>query len=107
MTEAILGTQALTLPFSNLVPFLEKAGTLIAIRSGLCDMTESAKCLKIVLSKDTGRFRDYGTSLFELYKMKDNYNRPDMYDLVYTPRTEHALIEKIVNMAVEYAKCKQ
>lgn len=46
---AVKGTKPLFLPYSQMVPVLEKAGTFIGIRSGLCDIIASAKCKKVIL----------------------------------------------------------
>lgn len=45
----VKGTKSLFLPYSQMVPILEKAGTFIGMRSGLCDIIASAKCKKIIL----------------------------------------------------------
>lgn len=46
---AVKGTKPLFLPYSQMVPVLEKAGTFIGMRSGLCDIIASAKCKKVIL----------------------------------------------------------
>lgn len=46
---AILGTTAVQIPFSGLKCFLEKAGTFIGLRSGLCEVVSSIACKKIII----------------------------------------------------------
>lgn len=46
---AVKGTKPLFLPYSQMIPVLERAGTFIGMRSGLCDIIASAKCRKIIL----------------------------------------------------------
>ena len=43
------GTVPLFIPYKFLVPFVERAGAVIAVRSGLCEVLSSAQCRKIVL----------------------------------------------------------
>ena len=47
--KRISGTIALSIPYDQIVPVLEKAGYFIGIRSGLCDIISGASCKKIVL----------------------------------------------------------
>lgn len=47
--ECIEGTIALNIPYRQIVPFLEKAGCFVGIRSGLCDVIAGADCKKIIL----------------------------------------------------------
>lgn len=49
LEKCITGTVALNIPYDQTVPFLEKAGYFIGIRSGLCDIIAGAHCKKIVL----------------------------------------------------------
>ncbi|EHL04229.1 hypothetical protein HMPREF0322_05149 [Desulfitobacterium hafniense DP7] len=100
----INGTIGIFVPYSILVPFLEKCGTLVSLRSGLSDVSESADCLNICLNGNNKKYINYYDSLAVCYNMKNYYGRSDMYDLIYTLRTEPALIEKIVKMVTEYAK---
>lgn len=47
--KCIKGTIALSIPYDQIVPFLEKAGYFIGIRSGLCDIIAGAHCKKVIL----------------------------------------------------------
>ncbi len=49
--KAIKGTVPLFIPYKQLVPFLDKAGYFIGIRSGICEILASSTCKKIVLYK--------------------------------------------------------
>ncbi len=46
------GTEALDVPLPEMISVLEKAGTFIGIRSGLCDVVRTANCKKIALYPD-------------------------------------------------------
>jgi hypothetical protein len=48
----IYGTEALCLPISQIKAAVEHAGTFIGIRSGLCDVLDTANCRKIVVFPD-------------------------------------------------------
>ena len=50
--KPIRGTVPLFVPYSQIVPFLEEAGGVIAIRSGLCEVLSSARCRKVILYLD-------------------------------------------------------
>lgn len=45
----IKGTCGVALQYSDIIEFVEQAGTAICLRSGLCDIISSAKCRKIIL----------------------------------------------------------
>lgn len=45
----VKGTVPVFCPYSQIVPFLEQAGGIVAIRSGLCEVISSARCKKIIL----------------------------------------------------------
>lgn len=46
------GTEALTAPLNEMKSVVERAGTFIGIRSGLCDVLKTANCRKIALYPD-------------------------------------------------------
>lgn len=50
--KPIKGTVPIFLPYAQIVPFLELAGGLVSIRSGLCEVISSANCKKVVLYLD-------------------------------------------------------
>lgn len=57
MEKCIPGTIALNIPYHQIVPFLEKAGYFIGIRSGLCDIVAGQPARKsycIHLKQDGG-----------------------------------------------------
>ncbi len=49
---ALEGTEALNVSLPEITSVLEKAGTFIGIRSGLCDVVRNANCKKIALYPD-------------------------------------------------------
>ncbi|MCM1183102.1 MAG: hypothetical protein NC337_06995 [Roseburia sp.] len=46
--KCISGTVAMNIPYKQTVPFVERAGYFIGIRSGLCDILAGAYCKKII-----------------------------------------------------------
>lgn len=48
----LAGTEALEVPLPEMISVLEKAGTFIGLRSGLCDVVRTANCRKIALYPD-------------------------------------------------------
>lgn len=49
---AITGTKAAFIPIEQMIDFVEYAGTFEALRSGLCDVIESANAVKIIYYPD-------------------------------------------------------
>jgi hypothetical protein len=105
---AIKGTIPLFVPHTQSVPFIEMAGVVIALRSGFCDVTESSRSLKIALYNEQERAFNFGVATTtDVYNMQQCYARENQYDLIYTPRHEISLIDKIVKLAVEYINLKE
>ena len=50
--EPLAGTLPLNVPLNQMKSVLEKAGTFIGIRSGLCDVIRTADCMKVALYPD-------------------------------------------------------
>lgn len=61
--QPVSGTVAISLPFSDIVPFLDRAGGFIGIRSGLCDIISSSTCKKIVLHTYHAKWWPCGMSI--------------------------------------------
>ena len=47
--KPIEGTVRISIPFSEIVPFLDMAGSFWGIRSGLCDIISTSTCEKVVI----------------------------------------------------------
>ncbi|MEA4924881.1 MAG: hypothetical protein VB084_06155 [Syntrophomonadaceae bacterium] len=58
------GTRRLFIPIREIVPFLDKSGYFISIRSGLCDVISTSKCKKIVIHTQTAKWWSDGMSLW-------------------------------------------
>lgn len=59
----VAGTQAVFVPYSMVVPFLEKAGAFIGLRSGLCDIISTAHCKKIIIHLYQAKWWPDGNSI--------------------------------------------
>jgi hypothetical protein len=59
----VRNTVRISLDFSEIVPFLDKAGCFISIRSGLCDIVSTSRCKKIVIHPYYAKFWPAGQSL--------------------------------------------
>lgn len=82
MEKCIPGTIALNIPYHQIVPFLEKAGYFIGIRSGLCDIVAGAACKKILLHTFKARWWLDGRSI--VYTGLNNMGLcDDAIELVY------------------------
>ena len=62
-------TEALEVPLLEMISVLEKAGTFIGIRSGLCDVVRTANCKKIALYPDYN-YCDTKWKAIDIYSIK-------------------------------------
>ncbi|MBP5553349.1 MAG: hypothetical protein J6X94_00605 [Lachnospiraceae bacterium] len=67
------GTEALDVPLPEMISVLEKAGTFIGIRSGLCDVVRTAKCNKIALYPDYN-YSDTKWKAIDIYSIEGFQN---------------------------------
>ncbi|MEA4924882.1 MAG: 4Fe-4S cluster-binding domain-containing protein [Syntrophomonadaceae bacterium] len=81
--KPISGTSAVDMPYEYSVPFLEKAGYLISLRSGFNDVTNSAKCSMVVLYPEKDFKRGLASTLRtrESFSIKKMYSRHDVIEL--------------------------
>lgn len=68
--QTLDGTEALSVPIAEMISVLEKAGTFIGIRSGLCDVIKTAKCRKIALYPDYN-YCDTKWKAIDIYSIKE------------------------------------
>jgi len=73
--EAVAGTVALEVPIADLLDAAERAGTFIALRSGLCDVVHAARARKVHVSPDAY----YSTTR---YKVADFFALPGWESVV-------------------------
>lgn len=100
--KALSGTEPVFIPFCQSVPFLEKAGTSIGIRSGFQDVTCTANCLKISIMWGKLPTPYRCCSVDEAFCLKDMYHRQDQFDLIYDFEQEEQLIKDIVEMVIAH-----
>ena len=96
--KAIAGTDALFVPYEELPAFLDFAGYLIAIRSGLCDISGLAEDSLLIHIYERGS--GIQPEIWSLNKMGININT---IDFVYSNDTEE-LITEIMNLLNNYRK---
>lgn len=61
--QPVKGTIAVSVPFAQVVPFLNMAGGFIGIRSGLCDIISTSSCKKVVLHTYRAKWWPDGKSI--------------------------------------------
>ena len=66
--KPINGTMALTAKISEMIPIVEKAGTFIGIRSGLCDVIKYSNCDKYAFYPDT-YYSDTRWKLIDVFEL--------------------------------------
>ena len=52
----VKGTLPMSIPYQDLVPFLNEAGGFIGVRSGLCDIISQSTCKKIIIYPEKSDF---------------------------------------------------
>lgn len=72
--EPIEGTEAISPGISEIKSVVERAGTFVGIRSGLCDVLQNAKAEKIALYPDYN-YCDTKWKAIEIYELKGWKNR--------------------------------
>lgn len=98
--KALQGTEPVFIPFCQSVPFLEKAGASIGIRSGFQDVTCTANCLKVSIMWEKVPTPYRCCSVEEAFCLKDMYHQQDQFDLIYNFEREEQLINEISKMIV-------
>lgn len=61
--KPIPGTTSLMIPFKELVPFLDRAGWFVGIRSGLCDVISTSHCKKLIVHPYKAKWWPDGRSI--------------------------------------------
>lgn len=93
----IYGTTAVFIPYDQSVPFVERAGAVIGLRSGFLDVVSSAKCLKISLCNENNYKRGI-CHISESFSLSAMYEEPDQYDFLYSAETSMDLLDQLVRM---------
>lgn len=93
----IIGTCPIFIPYSKLVPFLEKCGAVVGLRSGLFDIASTAKCPKITLYPYKSHNRSIACKDYESFSMIDMYHEENQYDIIYSVENTEEIIQQIIN----------
>ncbi len=97
--KPVEGTRAVYFDYDISVPFLEKCGYFIGIRSGLCDVISSARCKKIIIYQP---YLFWGeATAFEYFSLNSIGFCDDAIELQYDGIEFLELIKRVV-FAVEY-----
>lgn len=92
----IKNTLPLLIPLQYAVPFIERAGIYIGLRSGLSDVLSSAKAVKIVLHPRANFKRGLVRDINYSYSMIGMYHQPNQYELIYSNENENELLHDIM-----------
>lgn len=100
--KEISGTYPIRIPYDEWIDFIESAGCLIGLRSGLLDVSETARCKKVALYTDTvfkrGISDDKGISSFSLNKL---FGRNDWLELEVQPSNGCDIVKMIIDFLEE------
>lgn len=93
--QAIIGTVRLELPYRELATILKQSGYLIALRSGLVDITYAVPCRRIILYPRTN-FNVWGIgSSMDCFSLANMGLREDALELEFEQGHEQALKQNI------------
>ena len=67
--EVIPGTDRVFVPYKDIKAFVEKAGYLVSIRSGMCDILADSECRKFILYPTPNFFKFGVGSLFDYFSL--------------------------------------
>ncbi|MCM1183103.1 MAG: hypothetical protein NC337_07000 [Roseburia sp.] len=95
----VYGTAAVFIPYDQSVPFVERAGAVIGLRSGFLDVVSSANCLKISLCNDDNYKRGI-CHISDSFSLSAMYGEPKQYDLLYSAEGVTNLLEEVVNTVI-------
>jgi len=95
----IPGAQAISIPIQQLVPFVEKCGYLIGARSGLFDITESAKVKRIIIYgniQNGGRGAGgHNHEMLDHFPFNKWFNNDDAAEIIYKPEAVQEIMSAI------------
>ena len=98
--KPIKGTIGINISIKDIVPFLNKCGNLIGVRSGLMEVTESASINRVILYSDIrAGYRGKGghnKSMIEHFSFNQWFNRQDALELEYSEQTSNDLFNPIL-----------
>lgn len=103
----VKNTKALFIPYEKSVPFLEKAGAVIGLRSGFLDIISMADCIKISLNIEKNYRRSLICHISESFSLSAMYGQKNQYDWMYSNETEKVLLEDIVQLIVSQMQMKE
>ena len=99
---AIQGSVAISFPYSIAVPFLEKAGYLVGLRSGFLDIVEQAKCKRVALYPYNCAKRGIANGTAQgSFSLNAMFNSHDWLELETRPDNLDDVIEKIISFYIE------
>ena len=88
----VRGTRGLMIPYSKLIDFLNKAGTFIGIRSGLCDVAAGSAAKKVILYKT--HFEANTSSSIGFFGLRSmGIGREPLYEMVLDDESEKIITE--------------
>lgn len=91
--QPVPGTVAVSVPFEQLVDFMDAAGAFVGVRSGLCDVISDSTCRKVILYAADGRF--FKASFREYFSLRAMGLSPDAVELEYRRGAQAELITRI------------
>ena len=98
--QPVKGTVGVCVPYSELVPFLDKAGMFIGVRSGLCDIIATSTCKKVVIHTYRNGFWPDGRSIS--YTGLQNIELcNDVVEMEYKETEKDSLLQSVIDAAVQ------
>lgn len=95
--EAIPGTKALFIPIDKLIPFLDKAGCMISVRTGLADITVQSKCKRIVLYPQQQSPWSLKATYHEMFSINAMFGKNYDIEIEYRLQKSEEIIPQILS----------
>lgn len=96
----IKGTKKLNIPIKNLVPFLNMAGVIIGVRSGIIDVTETANIKRIIFYTKIRRMKrgEAGKKqeFIDHFPFNKSFKRNDAIEIEYCEEKEEQYLKEIL-----------
>lgn len=95
--KKIMGTIPVFLKYSQMNKFVETAGTIIQLRSGLTDLLRACKCRNYILYPIENFYKFGSASLYEYFFMEKMHFSDNVTEIEFSRRNENKVCEKLLS----------
>lgn len=95
--KKILGTTPIFLPYNQMLKFINKAGAIIQLRSGLTDLLYTCTCKNYVLYPTENSYRFGSETIYEYFSLEKMGLTDKAIELKFSRKNEYDIYERIVS----------